>query len=137
MPPQFVGIQDSGEHRTSGEGAQGGSTRVAQRQARLEPSKGKSGRTASGSLGTLNSLPVTRREGRYSHCSDSRLGFKAQSSGRSTPPRIEIRNPPQPRQLGRGNAAERVFRLACRSLALHVAIVAPKQARGKIGRAHV
>src|SRR5207237_6451188 len=24
MPPQFVGIQDSGEHRTSREGAQGG-----------------------------------------------------------------------------------------------------------------
>ena len=46
MTPQFVGIQHSGEHRTSREGAQGGSTRVAQRQARLEPPKGKSGRTA-------------------------------------------------------------------------------------------
>jgi len=45
MPPQFVRRQDSKEHRTSREVAQRGVTRTAQRQARLDPPKGRLFRT--------------------------------------------------------------------------------------------
>src|SRR2546427_2966117 len=83
-----------------------GSTRVAQRQARLKPPKGKSGRTASGSLGTLKTARppqggkhVTQQLARRKAGStlQSLLRSRRRVPGKVHPPDRD-RNPRQPRQ---------------------------------------
>ena len=129
MPPQFVGIQDSGEHRTSGEGAQGGVNPRCAAAGEAETSEGEKRSDGFWVAGhTQNSSPAERRGARYPAACPPRGGkhvtvvaqIEAQSSGQGPPP--GSRSEPAPTQA--------VFRLASRSLALHVAILAPKQARG-------
>src|SRR2546427_9178297 len=66
MPPQFVGIQDSGEHRTSGERAKGG---VNPRCAAAGEAKASEGEKRSDGFWvaghTQNSSPAERRGARY------------------------------------------------------------------------
>src|SRR5438105_14676300 len=94
MPPQFVGIQDSGEHRTSREGAQGGVNlrcAAAGEAGTFEGEKRSDGFWVAG-----HTKQLARREAGST--------LQEQGSGQVHTPRIEIRNPAKaarPRKRGR------------------------------------